>query len=256
MRYGLHTRLQLITKVLLMNFWKPLNESLGLVIFLFFAWSVCVQSNAFIPVKQLDKTPPASDVVVIVPEPVYEPVPQPVRKPSYVMVRGQYPMPEWVDQLAEDMDQALVLAIVKKESRFNPYAGSYRGAQGLMQIMPETASYIRQKASYTRYNARATSYDLTNPEHNLAVGQAYLRYLQKKPYIRNNIVYLLTAYNAGPGNLIAWQKTLPTDDMDVFVDSIPFAETRTYVRQVLHDYRVYRRKLEGRNTASIYQPPV
>lgn len=133
-------------------------------------------------------------------------------------------------------DPALIFALVKKESRFNAAAVSPRGATGLMQLMPDTARYLQRQARLSGDG------DLKHPGTNLQLGQAYVRYLQDKPEVGNNIFYLLAAYNAGPGNLVRWQQALPSAKHDplLFIESIPSAETREFVEKVTADYWHYR----------------
>lgn len=135
-------------------------------------------------------------------------------------------------------DPALIFALAKKESRFNPEAVSPRGAVGLMQLMPGTAQYLKRQA---RLND-ITPEDLKKPGVNLQLGQAYVRYLLDKPEIGQNIFYLLAAYNAGPGNLVRWQQSLPVAKKDplLFIESLPSAETREFVEKVTADYWHYR----------------
>lgn len=168
---------------------------------------------------------------------------------------AMYPVPEWRDRLNRNSDHALVLAIVKQESGFNPTVSSPRGAKGLMQIMPATAEYMRkQKGTLeietaaldsTGLGALPSSWNLSDPSYNLAIGQAYLRYLSSKPYIDGNLVYLLVGYNAGAAPLLRWKETMGEDDPLLFIESIPYAETRHYVKNVLRNYWIYRSLLEG-----------
>lgn len=162
-------------------------------------------------------------------------------------LRSQYPMPAWHEQLK--IDPALVLAIVRRESGFDPNAGSHAGAQGLMQLIPSTYHYMVKKHSALDVQvaeASDKSYlrvagakgGIKDPSVNLTVGQSYLRYLQEQPYIGQNIVYLIAAYNAGPGNMQAWAAQ-PNEDPLLFIESIPYRETRDYVKNVMADYWIY-----------------
>lgn len=164
---------------------------------------------------------------------------------------GDYPMPAW--ELAERSAQTpmgLLFAIARQESGFNPNAKSRVGAKGVMQLMPKTASYIieRNRLDEVRVASADDSYptsafklsNLDKPEVNLAIGAHYIDYLADKNYIDNNLIYTLTAYNAGPGKLRKWKRELETSaDPLLFIESIPYRETRHYVQQVLNNHMMY-----------------
>ncbi|MBY0354110.1 MAG: lytic transglycosylase domain-containing protein [Rickettsiales bacterium] len=163
-------------------------------------------------------------------------------------VRSHYPMPNWSQSLK--VDPALVLAIVRRESGFDPDAGSHAGAQGLMQIIPSTYHYMVNKESALDVEVANDSTDaflsvaslkggLRDPQVNLRVGQRYLKYLQEQPYIGENLVYLIAAYNAGPGSMQAWADQMQGKDPLLFIESIPYRETREYVKNVMTDYWIY-----------------
>lgn len=164
---------------------------------------------------------------------------------------GDYPIPSW--EPAERSAQApasLLSAIARQESGFNPYARSAAGATGVMQIMPETARYIIRRnrlnevqvasADGAAYKSPFTIDNLTKPEVNLAVGAHYVDYLAEKSYIDNSVIHILAAYNAGPGALQKWAKQYDyINDPLLFVEHIPYKETRHYVQQVLTNYIMY-----------------
>lgn len=174
-----------------------------------------------------------------------------------VLQAAHYPIPAWRDGLAHNSDHALVMAIAKQESGFNPRVSSPQGAQGLMQILPSTAAYVRRQKGALEVKTASLSdtaglqslprtWNLLDPEYNLAIGQAYIRYLMEKPYVRGNLVYMLVSYNAGAVPLLRWKETLETDDPLLFIESIPYAETRHYVSNVLRNYWIYKGILEER----------
>jgi len=167
------------------------------------------------------------------------------------------PLPSWVPT-GDDLkvEPALLLAIIKQESNFNPKARSHAGATGLMQIMPATAEYIIKLYRLNEIEIAAlempklpkpiSSSRLHNPQVNLTIGQHYLQYLSEKSYIEGNLIYILTAYNAGPGNLIQWQKRFDNvKDPREFMRRIPFKETRDYVNKVMRNYIAYQKRLNG-----------
>lgn len=160
-----------------------------------------------------------------------------------------YPITSWAPREGYIIDAALIHAIARQESGFNAQAKSAAGASGLMQLMPATAEYIARKAGYTS-ELRDDPSRLNDPSVNLALGQHYLRYLISKKYIGSNLVFLASAYNAGPGNLIKWKKTLDFgSDPLLFVESIPLVETRHYVMQVLANYWMYASLKNGDDSA-------
>ena len=128
----------------------------------------------------------------------------------------------------------LIKSIVKQESKFNPHAQSPSGATGLMQILPSTASYVTGDESLKTPQGHIK---LQDPAYNLRVGQKYLKTLLHDKNVQGNLLYLLIAYNAGPGNLAKWKRNLKdVDDGLLFIESIPSSETRAYIERVLTYY--------------------
>ena len=134
------------------------------------------------------------------------------------------------------IDQGLVFALIRQESHFTPDARSHAGALGMMQILPTTAKIV---ASQHKIAYRGTQ-DLLNPNKNIRLGTTYLKQLLKK--FDNNEVLAMAAYNAGPHRVSKWfpEETLP---LDVWIETIPFKETRNYVKHVLSNQDIYRKKL-------------
>ncbi len=146
-----------------------------------------------------------------------------------------YPVPEWIPDSSWKVDKALVLALIRQESSFKPEAKSPAGAKGLMQLMPNTAYHITKDISLKR-----NSNKLLKPDVSLELGQRYVDYLMQKTFINGNLFYMMTAYNAGPGNLAKWQKkTAYHDDPLLFIEIIPSAETRVYIERVMANYWIY-----------------
>jgi len=149
-----------------------------------------------------------------------------------------YPMSPWQPQDGYKVDRALIHAIVRQESRFDPSARSHSGATGLMQLMPETATYV----TGGRHTGRT---GLEDPEINLAIGQHYVNSLLETQPISTDLFSLVVAYNAGPGNLRRWKDdTQAKDDPLLFIESIPVAETRTFAEKVMANYWIYRLRLK------------
>lgn len=149
-----------------------------------------------------------------------------------------YPVPPWQSDKAET-DEALVYAVMRHESGFDPALVSRAGARGLMQIMPQTARYI-ETGSETQ---------LADPVRNVNLGSRYLRYLAEQPMITNNALMVLAAYNGGPGNLARWRQAAEHgDDPLLLIESLPVRETRHYVQNVLSSYWVYQARMGVKQT--------
>ena len=125
---------------------------------------------------------------------------------------------------ANDLDPALLAAVIYEESRFNPTAESRSGAIGLMQLTPDTAKGIAIRTGGTAFRLS----DLTNPAINIRYGSWYLRLLLTK---YGDLRLALAAYNAGQGNVDRWKTAGLT---------IQFPETRVYVEHIERLLRVYR----------------
>jgi len=141
---------------------------------------------------------------------------------------------------AKHLDPALIAAVIYAETKFDPRP-SAAGAQGLMQILPETAYFIARRSGGTRFQAS----DLATPSVNVAYGSYYLRYLLD--HYAGNQMLAIAAYNAGLTNVDRWVADARTNGLPLSDAAIPFPETREYVQRVLSaelDYRVaYRREL-------------
>lgn len=123
-------------------------------------------------------------------------------------------------------DPLWVMAIIKVESGFSPWAHSHRGAVGLMQLLPSTAREIAPEVGLTHFQDQ----DLKNPDINLHLGFYYLSKLKR--LFPEDDVALLAAYNAGPGITQQWRKGKPTLDLE----DIAYPETRRFIQQVERTY--------------------
>jgi soluble lytic murein transglycosylase len=131
------------------------------------------------------------------------------------------------------LDPALIAAVIYAETKFDPRPSS-AGAQGLMQIMPQTALFLAHRSGATTF----TTADLATPQVNIAYGSYYLRYLLDE-YSGNKLL-ALAAYNGGEANVDRWLAQARAAGHGFAIDDIPFPETRAYVRKVLqaeHDYQ-------------------
>ncbi|GEM_PF-1829373 len=132
------------------------------------------------------------------------------------------------------VDPWLVFALIRQESAFDARARSYAGARGLMQLMPVTA---REWAGRLRLGAIIEE-DLYDPELNVALGVPYLARLIDR--FDGSVEKALAAYNGGPTNVRRWERGLPDERPETFVESIGFTETRTFVRTIMNNYHRYR----------------
>jgi soluble lytic murein transglycosylase len=138
------------------------------------------------------------------------------------------------------LDPALIAAVIYAESKFSPQKSS-AGAEGLMQILPETAYFIAHLSGGSQFTAS----DLATPSINVAYGSYYLRYLLD--HYDGNEMLAVAAYNAGLANVDRWVARARTHGGHLTVAEIPFPETQAYVERVLsaqQDYRsAYARQL-------------
>ena len=136
------------------------------------------------------------------------------------------------------LDEAWVYGLMRQESRFIEQARSSAGASGLMQIMPATARWIARQLGLRRNAHRAVA----KPDVNIRFGTYYLKRiytaLDKSP------VLATAAYNAGPMRARKWQATVPLEGA-IYVEDIPFAETRNYVKKVMANAMFYRNRFGG-----------
>lgn len=132
------------------------------------------------------------------------------------------------------VDPYLVAAIIKAESRFSSEAESYRGARGIMQIMPETGSWAAEQMQIEGFEPG----DLYDPEINIRIGCWYLANLSEE--FGREMPLVLAAYNAGRGNVRQWVESGTWKGETDNLEDIPFPETRAYVQRVIKNYEKYR----------------
>jgi soluble lytic murein transglycosylase len=154
---------------------------------------------------------------------------------------GLYPVPAWTPQGGFTLNRALLFAIARIESGFNPNARNPSGASGLMQLMPGTARVMAQ-------GKPGGGDSVFDPQANLALGQRYVDMLLKHERVKGNLLTLIAAYNVGPGNLTA----TPSEDPLLLIESLASAETRQLVQRVLTNFWIYQLRL-GQPTDSLDQ---
>lgn len=154
--------------------------------------------------------------------------------------RALFPVPQWTPQGGFTVDRALLFALMRQESQFLPDAKSQAGAVGLMQLMPATAHSLATRIGMTPHGKP----DLTDPEVSLTLAQEYIGELTGNAGIGKSLLLIAAAYNSGPAPIQRWLASpeLRQDPL-LFVESIPSRETRSFTRQVMANYWIYRQRL-------------
>lgn len=156
------------------------------------------------------------------------------KKPEYWLSLFPFPYEEevikWSNQ--RQLNPLLVIALIRQESRFRKDIRSVVGAVGLMQIMPDTGKWIAEKI-------KVKNYDLENADDNISFGTWYLNHTHEN--YKNNSLFAIASYNAGPGNVDQWIKKYQAQNPEEFIEKIPFGETKKYVEIVLGNYWNYLR---------------
>ncbi|MFL5582777.1 MAG: transglycosylase SLT domain-containing protein, partial [Gemmatimonadaceae bacterium] len=134
---------------------------------------------------------------------------------------------------ANRIEPALVAALIRQESSFNPRATSRVGARGLMQLMPSVGTSIARAKGLPDWDPVL----LYQPDVNVTLGVSHLRGLISR--YRGDLVRVFAAYNAGDSRVTRWNRKAGADDPEVFVERIPYEETRDYVRILLRNREMY-----------------
>jgi soluble lytic murein transglycosylase len=158
----------------------------------------------------------------------------------------RYPTPyrevvqDYANQL--DLDEAWIYGLVRQESRFAHTARSTAGASGLMQLMPSTARWVAKRLGLSGHHATLTA----TADSNIVLGTYYLR--QMMDSLDNQVVLASAGYNAGPRRAREWTADRPLEGA-VYIETIPFAETREYVKRVMNNTLCYARLLRQAGTS-------
>ncbi len=166
---------------------------------------------------------------------------------------ARFPAPDWVPARGWRVDRGLVFAHALQESNFVTTATSRAGARGVMQMMPATAREVSAQMNAGALAASSATTigngegspatggsNLADPAFNIEVGQTYLEALRDMSYTQGLLPKVIAAYNAGPGSVQRWNTSLDDrGDPLLFIESIPFKETRHYVEVVLRNYWMY-----------------
>lgn len=148
-----------------------------------------------------------------------------------------------------NLDPAWVFAIIRQESAFFTEAISPAGARGLMQIMPSTAKILSKKST-SQYVSEDS---LHQAELNIELGTLYLKELKER--MQNHCILATASYNAGPGSIARWLPT-ETTDADIWIENMPYRETREYVKNVLTFTSIYRYRLGYPSAFALLMKPI
>lgn len=129
---------------------------------------------------------------------------------------------------------ALIAAIILQESSFFSKANSHAGAIGLMQLMPSVGRWISHRLRFRSYRTPW----LRNPSLNIKFGTYQLRWLMR--LFKGESIYVISAYNAGRASILRWQKKLSIDDPDIFLELIPYNETKHFTKIVIRNFYTYK----------------
>jgi soluble lytic murein transglycosylase len=135
------------------------------------------------------------------------------------------------------LDPAFVYAIIRQESAFHPQIVSPVGARGLMQMMPNTAKII-SKSYHIPYRVDA---ELFTPYKNIEIGTQYLAHLHK--IFGHHPLLVAAAYNAGPRAVNKWLRDSSTDNIIAWIDTLPWRETRNYIKNIIAFQVIYQHRL-------------
>lgn len=150
---------------------------------------------------------------------------------NYRLIKYIFPLSylSVIEKNSSNLDPLIIISLIRQESAFNPEATSRVGAKGLMQLMPATAK---------RFNRKIKVNHLSNPQVNVALGSKYLKQLFTR--FDGNLIYTLASYNAGENRIDRWKKEIfRNDDPLATIESIPFEETRNYVKLIYRNRFFY-----------------
>jgi soluble lytic murein transglycosylase len=152
--------------------------------------------------------------------------------------QGLFPRPYWdelkKDSLQNSLDPFLMASLIRQESEFNPSALSRANAFGLMQLLPKVGKGLAKEVKIKNFSTDV----LFTPNVNLELGTRYFRHMVD--HYNGQIEYALAAYNAGEERVDDWRKSGDFRDVEEFVESIPFTETREYVQAIMRNAVMYK----------------
>jgi soluble lytic murein transglycosylase len=149
-----------------------------------------------------------------------------------------FPTPYWPnlrrEAEANGLDPYLVASLIRQESEFNPTAVSHANAYGLMQLLPSVGKGMAHEVKFRGFSTDR----LLDPPVNLQLGTRYFKEMVNE--YNGQVEYALAAYNAGTNRVADWRQSGTYKDIDEFVESIPFTETREYVQAITRNAAVYK----------------
>lgn len=149
-----------------------------------------------------------------------------------------FPLPFWEelkkDSLSNQLDPYLVASLVRQESEFNPAALSPANAMGLMQLLPHVGRNVAKEEKIRNFSSN----ELFVPNTNILLGTRYFRHMVD--HYHGQVEYALAAYNAGEDRVDDWRSSGDFKDVEEFVESIPFTETREYVQAIMRNAVLYK----------------
>jgi soluble lytic murein transglycosylase len=152
--------------------------------------------------------------------------------------QGLFPRPYWEelkrDSLQNALDPFLIASLIRQESEFNPSALSRANAFGLMQLLPKVGKGLAKEVKLRNFSTDV----LYTPNINLELGTRYFKHMVD--HYNGQIEYALAAYNAGEDRVDDWRKSGDFKDVEEFVESIPFTETREYVQAIMRNAVMYK----------------
>lgn len=153
----------------------------------------------------------------------------------YVQMRKVSGFDDYIRQYAQEfsVDRSFISAIISRESHYDPAAQSGAGARGLMQIMPDTGTWVAGKLAVQPYNHDR----LFEPELNIRFGAWYLNYLSSQ--FAGQPAMIAAAFHAGAGNVKQWALKYGEDGKTISADQIPTDDTKDYVKKVMNAYALY-----------------
>lgn len=143
-----------------------------------------------------------------------------------------------------------IYAIIRQESGFRDRVVSSAGARGLMQVMPKTAAMVAKTERIPYHNQE----QLFTYQKNIHIGVAYLKHLTGR--FNHHPVLVAAAYNAGPHQVRYWLKNHPPKDIDIWIDTLPWHETRNYLKNIMAFYMVYQYRMNQKPDLGDFMKPL